>query len=130
MRVLLISVIAASALGAAAPALAQDAGPNGYGSPLKPSDAAAQPWLVESHGQTTCKLRLESAQTSPGVYRVSAGDCGGALPTGVAGWKPDDSGLSLVDSQGQVVVKLNRWSNSLMVAPRASGVDLQLQRAG
>ena len=129
MRVLLASVIAASAL-SAAPALAQDSGPNSYGTPLKPSDAAAGPWLVESHGQTTCRIRLDAAQASPGVYRISASECGDALPSGVTGWRPESNGLSLLDAQGQVVVKFNRWSNSLMVAPRSNGVDLQLQRAG
>lgn len=130
MRALFLSALAASALAASAPSLAQDTGTAGYGTPLKPSDAAAQPWLVESHGQTTCHIKLEGEQASPGVYRVSTSDCGNALPTGVVGWKPDGNGLSLLDSQGQVVVKLDRWSNSLLVAPRSSGIDLQLQRAG
>jgi hypothetical protein len=130
MHTLLTGVIAATSLVIAAPVFAQDAGPNSYGTPLKPSDAAAQPWLVESHGQTTCRIRLEAQEASAGVYRVSAGDCGAALPSGVVGWKPDGNGLSLVDSQGQVVVKFDRWSNSLMVAPRSNGADLQLQRAG
>lgn len=130
MRVILASIAAASALAAAAPSLAQDSGPNSYGTPLRPSDAAASAWMVESHGETSCRIRLEREQASPGVYRIAAADCGSALPNGVAGWKPDANGLALVDSQGQVVVKFHRWSNSLMVAPRSSGMDLQLQRVG
>jgi len=33
-----------------------------------------------------------------------------------------------VDGAGQPVIAFNRWSNSLFVSHRASGVDVQLKR--
>jgi hypothetical protein len=36
--------------------------------------------------------------------------------------------MSLVDSDGQTVLGFSRWSNSLFVSHRSSGVDVQLKR--
>jgi hypothetical protein len=36
--------------------------------------------------------------------------------------------MRLIDASGQTVAGFDRWSNSLFVSRRASGVDVQLKR--
>jgi hypothetical protein len=99
------------------------------GVPLAVSDAAAQPWTLETAGRTVCRVRLGGAALSRGVYHADIpGDCGQVLPAGVAGWRPVTDGAALVDGQGQVLIDFNRWSNSLLVSHQSSGVDIQLRR--
>jgi hypothetical protein len=126
-----VSVFGA-ALAVGAGAGAQDmnaAARDEVGTPLRPADAAAQPWTLESHGRSICHVRLGREQVAKGVYRAEApADCGAALPAGVAGWRPVTDGAALVDGQGRVLIDFNRWSNSLLVSPRSSGIDVQLRR--
>jgi hypothetical protein len=129
----LVTLAAALALAAGAAgaqdmnALARDQ----VGMPLAVSDAAAQPWTLETAGHSVCRVRLGAAAVSTGVYRADIpADCGQALPGGVAGWRPVTDGAALVDGQGQVLIDFNRWSNSLLVSHQSSGVDIQLRRGG
>jgi hypothetical protein len=97
--------------------------------PLKPADAAAQPWTLEQQGRSLCVIRLGDSKNSSGAFEVSVPpDCGGNLPAGIAAWRPVSDGAALVDADGRVLIDFNRWSNSLLVASRGSGVDLQLRR--
>jgi hypothetical protein len=99
------------------------------GTPLKSADAAAQPWTLERQGRSLCVIRLEDRALAHNVFKVDIpADCSGALPAGVAAWTPATDGASLVDASGRVLVDFNRWSNSLLVANRASGLDAQLRR--
>lgn len=101
------------------------------GTPLAVSDAAAQGWTLEQASHAVCKVGLKSTVVSKGVYRVDIpADCGAALPSSVAGWRPVTDGAALVDGQGKILIDFNRWSNSLLVAHHSSGVDLQLRRGG
>jgi hypothetical protein len=129
LRAAVAAIGVAGAL-AGANAVAQTGlGDNQAGVPLKPSDAAAQPWTLEHQGQSLCVVRLESVTVSPGAFKIDiAPDCGGNLPTGVAAWRPMTNGAALVDADGRVLVDFNRWSNSLLVASRGSGLDVQLRR--
>ena len=118
--------LAASALAAGAASAAD----NQAGTPLAPKDAAG-PWTVESGGHPICVIQLLATKAGNAGFAVrTPGDCGGALPTSIAGWTPTGDGMALVGSDGQVVLAFNRWSNSLFVSHRASGIDLQLQRGG
>jgi hypothetical protein len=104
---------------------------DGVGMPLRPADAAAQGWTLETRGHSICQVRLGAAAVSTGVYRTAIpADCGQVLPAGVVGWKPVTDGAALVDGQGQVLIDFNRWSNSLLVSHQSNGVDIQLRRGG
>jgi len=123
----------ACGVAAAAPAVAQegmaDLARDQVGTPLKTEDAAAQPWTLEHQGRTLCVIRLDARAISHDVFRVEVpADCGGNLPAGVAAWRPVTDGAALIDGEGRVLVDFNRWSDSLLVADRASGFDMQLRR--
>jgi hypothetical protein len=119
---------------AAGAALAQDMNDNArdwVGLPLKPADAAAQTWTLESQGRSVCRIGLKAEQVASGVYRADIpAECGQSLPSSVAGWRPVTDGAALVDGQGQILIDFNRWSPSLLVSNRQSGGDLQLRRNG
>lgn len=109
----------------AAPAAAED---NQAGLPLNPTDAAG-PWTLASGGRDLCVITLSAKRLAGGAYAASApGTCGADLPASVAGWRPTADGMRLVGADGSPGVAFNRWSNSLFVSHRASGVDLQLRR--
>ncbi len=131
-KTIVASMIGAALALAAGAASAQDMnalGRDRVGMPLRPADAAAQGWVLETHGHSICKVTLSSAAVGRGVYRVDVpADCGQALPAGVAGWRPVTDGAALVDGQGQILIDFNRWSNSLLVSHQSSGVDIQLRR--
>ena len=38
--------------------------------------------------------------------------------------------MQLIDAGGQPLIAFHRWSNSLFVSRRSSGVDIQLRRGG
>jgi hypothetical protein len=99
-------------------ALAAD---NEAGVPLSPAEAAGG-WTLQSAGHAICMLRLTAN------HLARAGDCGGALPSGVAGWATTSNGVALTGADGQVLMRFDRWSNSLFVSRRTSGDDLQLMR--
>ena len=115
MRILLIAAAVAAA--AAAPALAED---NEAGVPLTPAEAAGA-WTVSTHGHDVCTITLTAA------HGVRAGSCQGLLPSPTA-WQATSDGMSL--SGGTGAMTFHRWSNSLFVSSRASGLDVQLRRGG
>lgn len=103
---------------------------NQAGVPLAPSDAAG-PWTLESGGHAICVVSLGAEKAGAGGFALKVpATCGDALPTSLAGWAPTADGMSFVGSDGQVLISFNRWSNSLFVSHRASGVDIQLRRGG
>ncbi len=107
-------------------AVAED---NQAGVPLNPADAAG-PWTVENGGAAVCTLTLKATKAGAAGFALSPGGCSGALPPGATGWTPTGDGMAITSSSGQVLLAFNRWSNSLLVTHRASGVDLQLKRGG
>jgi hypothetical protein len=122
-----IPLIAAGLIGAgllSAPiAAAED---HEAGVPLTPAEAAGG-WTVEVGGRGVCMITL-TAQKVAGGYGAKGGTCGGAIPGAPAAWQPTADGMQLVDASGRTIVALDRWSNSLFVSHRASGVDIQLKR--
>jgi hypothetical protein len=102
---------------------------NQAGVPLNPAEAAG-PWTLESGGGAVCTLDLKSAKAGDAGFALSPGSCSSALPPEAAGWTPTGDGMAITTSSGQVLLAFNRWSNSLFVSHRASGVDLQLKRGG
>jgi len=92
------------------------------GVPLTPAEAAGA-WTVESGGRNLCVLTLGKAYT---VKAPAA--CTEALGGTPTAWKTTPDGMALVTAGGQPVIAFNRWSNSLFVSHRSSGVDVQLKR--
>ena len=103
---------------------------NQAGTPLAPADAAG-PWTLEASGRTLCVVTLgkDKVDDTSFAVRVPAA-CGDALPSTLVGWAPTPDGMSLMGAGGERLIGFNRWSNSLLVSHRSSGVDLQLQRGG
>jgi hypothetical protein len=98
------------------------------GVPLTPAEAAGA-WTVETGGHAICMIRLSPDRAGNAGFGATPGaDCGDALPSGVAGWTPTGEGMALTDAGGKVLAPFNRWSNSLFVSHRSSGVDVQLMR--
>ncbi len=123
MRALKIAAGLAGAglLAGASIAIAED---NEAGVPLKPAEAAG-PWTIESGGHALCTLTLGAGHTVK-----APATCGDVLPTTPTGWQPTKDGMQLVGADGQPVIAFHRWSNSLFVSRRSSGVDIQLRRGG
>jgi hypothetical protein len=120
-----LAVSAALALGLSGAAAAAD---NEAGVPLSPGEAAGL-WTVESAGHFICGVELTTQKAGPAGYGAHArSSCQGALPGQVAGWTPTSDGMALTGADGQVILPFNRWSNSLFVSHRSSGVDIQLTR--
>ena len=119
--------IIASALAAAgliASAAAAQTGDNEAGVPLTPNEAAGS-WAVASQGKDLCTLTLGAA------HSVKApASCNDALAGNPTGWQPTKDGMQLTGAGGQPMLAFHRWSNSLFVSHRSSGVDLQLRRIG
>jgi hypothetical protein len=97
---------------------------NEAGTPLTPAEAAGA-WTVASQGQDLCVLTLGAAHT---VKAPSS--CSDALPGNPTGWQPTRDGMQMIDAGGQPLIAFHRWSNSLFVSHRSSGVDIQLRRGG
>ena len=92
------------------------------GVPLSPAEAAGA-WTVETGGHAICIIQLTANHgASPGQ------NCGDSLPAGVTGWTSTADGMALTGQGGEVLAPFNRWSNSLFVSHRSSGVDVQLMR--
>jgi hypothetical protein len=102
---------------------------NEAGVPLTPAEAVGA-WTVESGGRSICVLKLGAEKVGSGFAAQVPATCGDALPAGLAGWAPAVGGMSLVGADGQVLIGFSRWSNSLFVSHRSSGVDIQLKRGG
>ena len=115
MRTLLIG--AAVAVAMAAPALADD---NEAGVPLTPAEAAGA-WTLSTGGHDVCTVTLTAA------HGVRAPSCNGLLPAPTA-WRATSDGMALSGGTGSIA--FHRWSNSLFVSSRASGLDIQLRRGG
>ncbi len=116
---------AATALAAAilsAGAAGAQTGDNEAGVPLTPAEAAGA-WTVASQGKDLCVLTLGAAHS---VKAPSA--CDDALTGNPTGWQPTKDGMQLVSAGGQPMLAFHRWSNSLFVSHRTSGVDVQLRR--
>jgi hypothetical protein len=92
------------------------------GVPLVPAEAAGA-WTVETGGHAICIIQLTSDHLAK-----PAQNCGDSLPAGVTGWTATADGMALTGQGGQVLAPFNRWSNSLFVSHRSSGVDVQLMR--
>jgi Protease inhibitor Inh len=127
----LLGVAAAVLLASAGMAAAQEAAGTGdheAGVSLSPSEAAGA-WTLESGGHSICVLKLGAEKIAGGAFKAEASsNCGDTLPAGVAGWTPSAHGMNLVDAGGQTLIGFGRWSNSLLVSHRSSGVDVQLRR--
>ena len=107
-------------------AVAED---NQAGTPLNPSEAAGA-WTLESGGNDICTLTLRPAKAGNAGFALDHGACGEVLPATASGWTPTADGMAITAADGKVLLAFNRWSNSLFVTHRASGVDLQLKRGG
>jgi hypothetical protein len=92
------------------------------GVPLAPAEAAGA-WTVETGGHAICIIQLSANHGA-----APAQNCGDSLPVGVTGWTSTADGMALTGAGGQVLAPFNRWSNSLFVSHRSSGVDVQLMR--
>ena len=120
------SLIAAGLAGAvllagAQLAVAED---NEAGVPLTPAEAAGA-WTVASQGQDLCVLTLGAEHTVKAPR-----SCNDAVPGNPTSWQPTKDGMQLIGANGQPVIAFHRWSNSLFVSHRSSGVDIQLRRGG
>ena len=99
------------------------------GVPLSPVEAAGE-WTLESGGHSLCRLTLGTARIDQGFVAKVPGSCGDDLKGTATAWAPTGDGMKFVDAGGQTLIAFNRWSNSLCVSHRRSGVDLQLRRGG
>jgi hypothetical protein len=113
--------LAAAGLLAATTAVAAD---HEAGVPLTPAEAVGS-WAVASKGQDLCTLTLGAAHTVK-----APATCGDALSAQPTAWQPTRDGMQLMGANGQPVLAFHRWSNSLFVSHRSSGVDIQLRRRG
>jgi hypothetical protein len=102
-------------------ALAED---NEAGVPLTPAEAAGV-WTIESAGHALCTVTLGASHT----VKTSA-SCSEYFPMSPTSWQPTKDGMQLIDTKGGAPIAFHRWSNSLLVSHRASGVDIQLRRGG
>ncbi|MGZ3376304.1 MAG: AprI/Inh family metalloprotease inhibitor [Phenylobacterium sp.] len=115
---------AVAAAGLLAGAAAAQTGDNEAGVPLTPAEAAGA-WTVASQGKDLCVLTLGAS------HAVKApSSCAEALTGNPTGWQPTRDGMQLTGAGGQPMLAFHRWSNSLFVSHRASGVDIQLRRGG
>lgn len=99
------------------------------GTPLAPNEAAGA-WTVQSEGQDLCVLTLKADKTAAGYAAQVPAGCRDVLGVAPTGWRPTADGMQFVDASGAALVGFNRWSNSLFVAHRKSGLDVQLRRGG
>jgi hypothetical protein len=119
-----IVLIAAAAAALSAPAMAED---NQAGTPLTPGDAAGA-WTLQSGGRNVCVLTLKAERAGAGYGVQAAPGCALALGGTPAAWTTTADGMRFVDSGGHTQIAFNRWSNSLLVSHRTSGVDVSLKR--
>lgn len=121
------SLAALLALGLCAAPIVAAAEDHEAGVPLSPAEAAGA-WTVESGGRNLCVLTLGAAKTAQGYSARIPASCAQSIPGGAVAWQPTADGMALVGADGAPVIAFNRWSNSLFVSHRASGVDIQLKR--
>ena len=118
-------MIAAIALAATA----ADAEDNQAGTPLAPGEAAGA-WTVQSGGHDICVLTLKTQRSGAGYAVTPPATCYRVLPGRPVAWRPTRDGMQLLKADGTPVLAFNRWSNSLFVAHREEGIDVQLRRGG
>lgn len=123
MKALLIAMGLAAAT--ATPTAAQAPEDYNAGAPLRPSDAAG-PWTLQTEGHWVCVLGFGRSRSGPGYALRVPPDCEGVLPDGVLAWTPTDDGMSLIGPG--LEIPFDRWSDSLLVSKRGSGVDVSLSR--
>lgn len=124
MRASIIAIaLSAAALLAGAAAAQDGTGDNEAGVPLTPAEAAGV-WTVASQGKDLCVLTMGASHTVK-----APATCNEALTGNPTGWQATKDGMQLVNG-GQPVIAFHRWSNSLFVSHRSSGVDIQLRRGG
>jgi hypothetical protein len=116
----------AAALLAATPAFAED---NQAGTPLAPGEAAGA-WTVQTEGEDVCVLTLRTERAGRGYAVSPPATCNEVLPGRPTAWEPTADGMRLLAPDGRPLIAFNRWSNSLFVAHRSSGFDVQLRRGG
>jgi len=123
---MMAAALAAASLLAAGGASAQEAGPPDHeaGVPLTPAEAAGV-WTVASGGHDLCTLSLTPAH---GVKAPAT--CGDAITGSPTAWTATSDGMALNGPNGQLIIAFHRWSNSLFVSHRSSGLDIQLRRGG
>jgi hypothetical protein len=128
MRSWLIVVAALAATPAVAPslALAED---NQAGTPLALAEAAGA-WTVQTEGRDVCVLTLKADRAGAGYAVNPPATCDETLPGKPVAWQPTPDGMRLLAADGRPLIAFNRWSNSLFVAHRSSGFDVQLRRGG
>ena len=119
---IIATMLSAGALMAGA--AAAQTGDNEAGVPLTPAEAAGA-WTVASQGKDLCVLTLGAAHS---VKAPPA--CDEALTGNPTGWQATKDGMQLTSAAGQPMLAFHRWSNSLFVSHRSSGVDIQLRRSG
>ena len=110
----------------ATPAFAED---NQAGTPLAPAEAAGA-WTVQTEGQDVCVLTLKADRRGAGYAVDPPATCHRVLPGRPTAWQPTPDGMRLLSADGRPLIAFNRWSNSLFVAHRTSGFDVQLRRGG
>jgi hypothetical protein len=92
------------------------------GVPLVPAEAGGA-WTLESGGHSVCVLTLGRDKT---VKAPAA--CAPDLTGNPTSWQPTTDGMQFIGADGQSLIAFSRWSNSLFVSHRSSGVDIQLRR--
>jgi len=119
-----IIAAALAAAGLLAGAASAQTGDNEAGVPPTPAEAAGA-WTVASQGKDLCVLTLGAA------HSVKApATCNDALTGNPTGWQATKDGMQLTGAGGRPMLAFHRWSNSLFVSHRSSGVDIQLRRGG
>jgi Protease inhibitor Inh len=129
MNAMRVSIAALAAAALLSPPLAALAADHEAGVPLTPAEAVGA-WTVESGGHSLCVMKLGGEKAGAGFTAQVPATCGDALPSGVTGWAPAAGGMSLIGADGGQLIAFSRWSNSLFVSHRSSGVDVQLKRGG
>jgi hypothetical protein len=124
MKTLIAAAALAALIGLPLTAAAED---NQAGVPLSPAEAAG-PWTLDAGNRPACIVTLSATKVAAGYGAKAGSDCAGVLPGAPAAWQPTADGMRLVGADGQTLLGFNRWSNSLFVSHRASGVDVQLRR--
>jgi hypothetical protein len=102
---------------------------NQAGTTLTPGEAAGA-WTLQSAGHPICIVTLRAQKAAGAGFALDRpASCGDAL-VGAVAWSPAADGMTVNGADGQVLIAFRRWSNSLLVAPRSTGEELQLQRGG
>ena len=96
---------------------------NEAGVPLSPAEAGGV-WTLEADGHDVCAVTLGGQDHAASADKP----CAGAFDGAPAGWRPTADGMELLGSDGKPLIAFGRWSNSLLVSHRSSGIDIQLRR--